>query len=129
VKHDKTIIEEDGSAVSGRDKYKEWVLETDGTNLKQAVRIDAVNITCTCSNNCKSGSWDTWPLGMYTSVMTCEEMPTWKDHIICTCWMCKRMCGFMTQGRACQCDAHTHGQICSGYMKQFIGFCTQMVLW
>jgi DNA-directed RNA polymerase II subunit RPB1 len=50
--HDKTIIEEDGSIRTGGDKYKEWVLETDGTNLKQVMCLDGVDFTRTYSNNC-----------------------------------------------------------------------------
>ncbi|KAH9964633.1 beta and beta-prime subunits of DNA dependent RNA-polymerase [Russula dissimulans] len=52
MKHDKTVIEEDGSIASGGDDYKEWVLETDGTNLKQVMCLDGVDFTRTYSNNC-----------------------------------------------------------------------------
>lgn len=52
MKHDKTVIEKDGSIVSGGDDYKEWVLETDGTNLRQVMCLDGVDFTRTYSNNC-----------------------------------------------------------------------------
>ncbi|KAH9994498.1 beta and beta-prime subunits of DNA dependent RNA-polymerase [Russula vinacea] len=50
--HDKTIIEVDGSIRTGGENYKEWVLETDGTNLKQVMCLDGVDFTRTYSNNC-----------------------------------------------------------------------------
>lgn len=55
MKHDKTVIEEDGRIMTGgdkTDKYKEWVLETDGTNLKHVMCLEGVDFTRTYSNNC-----------------------------------------------------------------------------
>jgi DNA-directed RNA polymerase II subunit RPB1 len=54
MKHDKTEIIENGSIMTGgnTDEYKEWVLETDGTNLKQVMCLDGVDFTRTYSNNC-----------------------------------------------------------------------------
>jgi DNA-directed RNA polymerase II subunit RPB1 len=52
MNHDKTVIIEDGSIKTGGDDYKEWVLETDGTNLKQVMCLDGVDFTRTYSNNC-----------------------------------------------------------------------------
>ncbi|KAH9982072.1 beta and beta-prime subunits of DNA dependent RNA-polymerase [Lactifluus volemus] len=52
MNHDKTAILDDGTIVSGGDQYKEWVLETDGTNLNQVMCLDGVDFTRTYSNNC-----------------------------------------------------------------------------
>jgi DNA-directed RNA polymerase II subunit RPB1 len=52
MNHDKTDILEDGTIVSGGEEHKEWVLETDGTNLKQVMCLDGVDFTRTYSNNC-----------------------------------------------------------------------------
>jgi DNA-directed RNA polymerase II subunit RPB1 len=51
MKYDNTINQKDGSIVSGRDDCKEWVLEMDGTYLKQVMYLDGVDFTCTYSNN------------------------------------------------------------------------------
>ena len=51
MKHDKTVIEKDGTISSG-DAHIEWVLETDGTNLTQVMCLDGVDFTRTYSNNC-----------------------------------------------------------------------------
>ncbi|KAH9045807.1 beta and beta-prime subunits of DNA dependent RNA-polymerase [Lactarius hengduanensis] len=55
MKHDKTLIEEDGTIVTGKSGdvlHTEWVLETDGTNLPQVMCLDGVDFTRTYSNNC-----------------------------------------------------------------------------
>ncbi|KAH9170999.1 beta and beta-prime subunits of DNA dependent RNA-polymerase [Lactarius sanguifluus] len=55
MKHDKTLIEEDGTIVTGKSGdivHTEWVLETDGTNLTQVMCLDGVDFTRTYSNNC-----------------------------------------------------------------------------
>ncbi|KAI0286600.1 beta and beta-prime subunits of DNA dependent RNA-polymerase [Russula aff. rugulosa BPL654] len=52
MNHDKTVILDDGSIKTGGEHYKEWVLETDGTNLKQVMCLDGVDFTRTYSNNC-----------------------------------------------------------------------------
>ena len=51
MKHDKTVIEKDGTISTGNDNT-EWVLETDGTNLTQVMCLDGVDFTRTYSNNC-----------------------------------------------------------------------------
>jgi DNA-directed RNA polymerase II subunit RPB1 len=51
MKHDKTVIEEDGTIATGN-VNNEWVLETDGTNLTQVMCLDGVDFTRTYSNNC-----------------------------------------------------------------------------
>ncbi|KAJ7167370.1 beta and beta-prime subunits of DNA dependent RNA-polymerase [Mycena crocata] len=50
VKHDKVVFESDGS-INLR-KREEWVLETDGTNLKTAMCVDGVDYKRTYSNSC-----------------------------------------------------------------------------
>jgi DNA-directed RNA polymerase II subunit RPB1 len=49
--HGKTVILEDGSIMTGGE-CKEWVLETDGANLKQVMCLDGVDFKRTYSNNC-----------------------------------------------------------------------------
>ena len=51
MKHDKTVIEEDGTIATGN-VNNEWVLETDGTNLTQVMCLDGVDFSRTYSNNC-----------------------------------------------------------------------------
>ncbi|KIP04024.1 hypothetical protein PHLGIDRAFT_76648 [Phlebiopsis gigantea 11061_1 CR5-6] len=48
--HNKVTITEEGS-IEARSQ-KEWVLETDGINLKTVMTVDGVNFTRTYSNNC-----------------------------------------------------------------------------
>ncbi|KAJ7836355.1 DNA-directed RNA polymerase II, subunit 1 [Mycena olivaceomarginata] len=50
LQHDRTVVEDDGS-VNTR-KKEEWVLETDGVNLKTVMCIDGVDFKRTYSNNC-----------------------------------------------------------------------------
>ncbi|KAE9393327.1 beta and beta-prime subunits of DNA dependent RNA-polymerase [Gymnopus androsaceus JB14] len=50
TRHDMIKTKEDGSIVM--EKEKEWVLETDGINLKTVVCIDGVDFTRTYSNSC-----------------------------------------------------------------------------
>ncbi|KAF7340221.1 DNA-directed RNA polymerase subunit [Mycena venus] len=50
LQHDKTVIEDDGS-INVR-KKEEWVLETEGVNLKTVMCIDGVDFKRTYSNNC-----------------------------------------------------------------------------
>ncbi|EKM83352.1 hypothetical protein AGABI1DRAFT_65857 [Agaricus bisporus var. burnettii JB137-S8] len=47
---DKVMIRPDGTIETGKDK--EWVLETDGVNLKTVMCIDGVDFTRTYSNSC-----------------------------------------------------------------------------
>ncbi|TFK71732.1 beta and beta-prime subunits of DNA dependent RNA-polymerase [Pluteus cervinus] len=47
---DKILVDEDGSITTG--KEKEWVLETDGVNLKAVMAIEGVDFTRTYSNSC-----------------------------------------------------------------------------
>ena len=47
VEHDKVTIKPGGEFASKRDAEKEWVLETDGINLKKVMCIDGVNFTWT----------------------------------------------------------------------------------
>ncbi|KAJ7803559.1 hypothetical protein B0H14DRAFT_2214192, partial [Mycena olivaceomarginata] len=46
LKHDKTVVEGDGSI------NEEWVLETEGVNLKTVMCIDGVDFKRTYSNSC-----------------------------------------------------------------------------
>ncbi|KAJ7451085.1 DNA-directed RNA polymerase II, subunit 1 [Mycena latifolia] len=50
LQHDKTVVEDDGS-INVR-KKEEWVLETDGINLKTVMCIDGVDFKRTYSNSC-----------------------------------------------------------------------------
>ncbi|KAI0809109.1 beta and beta-prime subunits of DNA dependent RNA-polymerase [Irpex lacteus] len=50
LEHDKIVQSADGSIEARKDK--EWVLETDGINLKTVMCIDGVDFTRTYSNNC-----------------------------------------------------------------------------
>ncbi|KAF7373700.1 Beta and beta-prime subunits of DNA dependent RNA-polymerase [Mycena sanguinolenta] len=50
LQHNKTVIEDDGS-INVR-KKEEWVLETEGVNLKTVTCIDGVNFKQTYSNSC-----------------------------------------------------------------------------
>ena len=50
LEHDK-IIETPEGAIEARSD-KEWVLETDGVNLKTVMTIEGVDFTRTYSNNC-----------------------------------------------------------------------------
>ncbi|KAF7336291.1 DNA-directed RNA polymerase subunit [Mycena venus] len=50
LQHDKTMIEDDGS-INVR-KKEEWVLETEGVNLKTVMCINGVDFKRTYSNNC-----------------------------------------------------------------------------
>ena len=50
LEHDKVIIAEDGSIASRQEK--EWVLETDGVNLKTVMCLDGVDYKRTYSNSC-----------------------------------------------------------------------------
>ncbi|KAJ7293955.1 DNA-directed RNA polymerase II, subunit 1, partial [Mycena rebaudengoi] len=50
LQHDKVVVEEDGS-INLR-KKEEWVLETDGINLKTVMCIDGVDFKRTYSNSC-----------------------------------------------------------------------------
>ena len=51
TKADQVAILSDGSIVSN-EETKEWVLETDGVNLKTVMCIDGVDFTRTYSNSC-----------------------------------------------------------------------------
>ncbi|OJA08058.1 hypothetical protein AZE42_11646 [Rhizopogon vesiculosus] len=46
--HDKVYVDNSGAIKSN----KEWVLETDGINLKTVMCINSVDFTCTYSNSC-----------------------------------------------------------------------------
>jgi DNA-directed RNA polymerase II subunit RPB1 len=50
MEQDKVMVSKDGSIESGREK--EWVLETDGVNLKTVMCIDGVDFKRTYSNSC-----------------------------------------------------------------------------
>ncbi|TFY81801.1 hypothetical protein EWM64_g2217 [Hericium alpestre] len=50
LEHDKVVVTEKGS-IKARDE-KEWVLETDGVNLKAVMCLDGVDFTRTYSNSC-----------------------------------------------------------------------------
>ena len=50
LEHDKVVITEEGS-ISAR-KEKEWVLETDGVNLKTVMTVQGVDFKRTYSNSC-----------------------------------------------------------------------------
>ncbi|KAF9491957.1 DNA-directed RNA polymerase II, subunit 1 [Pleurotus eryngii] len=50
MEHDKVTTAEDGSIQANQEK--EWVLETDGANLKAVMCIDGVDFARTYSNNC-----------------------------------------------------------------------------
>ena len=50
LEHDKVTISDEGS-IEAR-KEKEWVLETDGVNLKTVMCIDGVDFRRTYSNSC-----------------------------------------------------------------------------
>ncbi|KZT09014.1 beta and beta-prime subunits of DNA dependent RNA-polymerase [Laetiporus sulphureus 93-53] len=50
LEHDKVFITEEGSIKAQQEK--EWVLETDGVNLKTVMCIDGVDFTRTYSNSC-----------------------------------------------------------------------------
>ena len=50
LEHDKVIVSSNGNIIA-RDN-KEWVLETDGVNLKTVMCIDGVDFKRTYSNNC-----------------------------------------------------------------------------
>ncbi|KAK7468334.1 DNA-directed RNA polymerase II core subunit rpo21 [Stygiomarasmius scandens] len=50
TKHDRVDIKSDGSLIT--EKEVEWVLETDGINLKTVMCIDGVDFKRTYSNNC-----------------------------------------------------------------------------
>lgn len=50
MEHDKVTTAEDGSIQANQEK--EWVLETDGANLKAVMCIDGVHFARTYSNNC-----------------------------------------------------------------------------
>ncbi|KAG8834185.1 DNA-directed RNA polymerase II subunit rpb1 [Serendipita sp. 400] len=54
VKKDKVIMRPDGTlqSKSERDEDKEWVLETDGVNLKRVLAVDGVDFRRTTSNSC-----------------------------------------------------------------------------
>jgi DNA-directed RNA polymerase II subunit RPB1 len=51
LEHDKIIVTRDGS-IEARGEEKEWVLETDGVNLKTVMTVDGVDFTRTYSNSC-----------------------------------------------------------------------------
>jgi DNA-directed RNA polymerase II subunit RPB1 len=51
-KHDKVVITADGSIKAHDEEEKEWVLETDGVNLKTVMCIEGVDFKRTYSNNC-----------------------------------------------------------------------------
>lgn len=50
LEHDRVIISEEGSIKAHQEK--EWVLETDGVNLKTVMCVDGVNFKRTYSNSC-----------------------------------------------------------------------------
>ncbi|KDQ53026.1 hypothetical protein JAAARDRAFT_197811 [Jaapia argillacea MUCL 33604] len=50
LEHDKVTVTDDGSIEARRDK--EWVLETDGVNLKTVMCVDGVDFKRTYSNSC-----------------------------------------------------------------------------
>lgn len=50
LKHDKVMVTAEGGITDKQ--QKEWVLETDGINLKTVMCIDGVDFTRTMSNNC-----------------------------------------------------------------------------
>lgn len=51
LEHDKVIIAPDGKILA-RGEEKEWVLETDGVNLKTVMCVDGVDFKRTYSNSC-----------------------------------------------------------------------------
>ncbi|KDQ17519.1 hypothetical protein BOTBODRAFT_29699 [Botryobasidium botryosum FD-172 SS1] len=52
VEHDMKTIKPTGEFASKNDGQKEWVLETDGVNLKKVLCVDGVDFTRTYSNSC-----------------------------------------------------------------------------
>lgn len=52
VKQDKVEINASGTHTTKSDNVQEWVLETDGVNLKKVLCVDGVDFTRTTSNNC-----------------------------------------------------------------------------
>ena len=50
MKHDRVELKNDGTLVV--EKEKEWVLETDGVNLKTVMTIEGVDFRRTYSNSC-----------------------------------------------------------------------------
>lgn len=50
LEHDKVIIDHEGNIEARQEK--EWVLETDGVNLKNVMCLDGVDFTRTYSNSC-----------------------------------------------------------------------------
>ena len=50
MEHDKIVVNKEGS-IEARSE-KEWVLETDGVNLKTVMTIDGVDFSRTYSNSC-----------------------------------------------------------------------------
>lgn len=54
IKKDKVITRPDGTlqSKSVKDEEKEWVLETDGVNLKRVLAVDGVDFRRTTSNSC-----------------------------------------------------------------------------
>lgn len=52
VKQDKVEINPAGTHTTKSDNVQEWVLETDGINLKKVLCVDGVDFTRTTSNNC-----------------------------------------------------------------------------
>ncbi|KAG8880570.1 DNA-directed RNA polymerase II subunit rpb1 [Tulasnella sp. 332] len=52
IKQDKVLINDAGLHTSKADDIKEWILETDGINLKKVLSVDGVDFTRTTSNSC-----------------------------------------------------------------------------
>ncbi|EIN13283.1 beta and beta-prime subunits of DNA dependent RNA-polymerase [Punctularia strigosozonata HHB-11173 SS5] len=52
MQHNKVVTRQDGTISARDENEKEWVLETDGINLKTVMCIDGVDFKRTYSNNC-----------------------------------------------------------------------------
>jgi DNA-directed RNA polymerase II subunit RPB1 len=52
IEHDKLVVNARGEYASKKDAEKEWVLETDGVNLKKVMCVDGVDFKRTYSNSC-----------------------------------------------------------------------------
>lgn len=52
IEQDKVMINNAGLHTSKSDKILEWILETDGINLKKVLSVDGVDFTRTTSNSC-----------------------------------------------------------------------------
>ena len=52
IKQDRTIINAQGEYTAKKDGLFEWILETDGINLKKVLCVDGVDFSRTSSNSC-----------------------------------------------------------------------------